>query len=115
MRARIKKATGGFDTTTATALHNATEFIAACARPVSAKAYFCLKPHAATHATQAKRFATLQAQFALLGHTLHQSGPSDGPGPVSYLAERWGMARHLPALDDADQFLIQLGGAGHEL
>ncbi|CAN5154328.1 hypothetical protein BH10PSE16_BH10PSE16_43250 [soil metagenome] len=67
-----------------------------------------------TDTTQAKRFATLQAQFALHGHTLHQSGPGDGPGPVSYLAEKWGMARHLPTLDDAEQFLIQVGGPGHE-
>ena len=64
-----------------------------------------------------KRFATLQAKFAMLGHTLHPSGPGDGPGPgpVSYLAERGGMARHLPTLGDADQFLVQVGGAGHEL
>ena len=68
-----------------------------------------------TDNTQAKRFATLQAQFALAGHTLHQSGPGDGPGPVSYLAERWGMARHLPTLEDADRFLVQVsGGPGHE-
>ena len=60
----------------------------------------------------AKRFATLKAQFALHGHTLHQSG--DGPGPVSYMAERWGMARCLPTLADAEQFLIQVGG-GHGL
>ena len=59
----------------------------------------------------AKRFATLKAQFALHGHTLHQSGPGDGPGSVSYLAERWGMARHLPTLADAENFLIQVGGA----
>ena len=61
-------------------------------------------------AAEAKRFATLQAQFALAGHTLHQSGPNDGPGPVSYLAERWGLARYLPTLADAEQFLIQVGG-----
>ena len=58
----------------------------------------------------AKRFATLKAQFALHGHTLHQSGPGDGPGPVSYMAERWGMARYLPTLADAEQFLKQVGG-----
>ena len=68
-----------------------------------------------TDNTEAKRFATLQARFALLGHTLHQSSPGDGPGPVSYLAERWGMARHLPTLEDADRFLVQVsGGPGHE-
>ncbi len=58
--------------------------------------------------TEAERFATLQMQFAKHGHTLHQSGPNDGP--VSYLAERWGMSRYLPTLDDADKFLIQVGG-----
>ena len=60
--------------------------------------------------TDFKRFALLKAQFAKHGHTLHPSGPNDGPGPVSYLAERWGMSRYLPTLDDADKFLIQVGG-----
>ena len=61
--------------------------------------------------SKAKRFAKLQAQFALLGHTLRQSGPNDGPGPVSYMAERWGMVRYLPTLDDVELFLSQIGGA----
>lgn len=64
--------------------------------------------------SEAKRFATLQAQFALLGHTLHQSGPGDDPGPVSYMAERWGMARYLPTLEDVEQFLAEIEGAGNE-
>ena len=68
-----------------------------------------------TTTTDAERFATLQAEFAKHGHALHQSGPNDGPGPVSYLAERWGMARYLPTLDDADKFLIQVGGGRHDL
>ena len=68
-----------------------------------------------TTTTDQERFATLQAQFAKHGHTLPQSGPGDGPGPVSYLAERWGMARYLPTLDDAEQFLKQVGGADHAL
>ena len=68
-----------------------------------------------TYDSEAKRFATLQAQFALRGHILHQSDPNDGAGPVSYLAERWGMARHLPTLEDAAQFLIQVGGGAHGL
>ena len=67
-----------------------------------------------TTTTEQKRFTTLQAQFAKYGHTLHQSGLGDGPGPVSYLAEKWGMARHLPTLADAEKFLIQVGGADHE-
>ena len=69
----------------------------------------------ASHDTEADRYAMLKAQFALHGHTLHQSGPGDGYGPVSYLAERWGMARHLPTLADAEKFLIQVGGADHGL
>ena len=115
MRARIKKAAGSFKTTTATASHNATDFIADCARPASARASFGLNPRAGTHDTEAKRFATLRARFAKHGHILHQSGPGDGLGPVTYMAERWGMARHLPTLDDADRFLVQVsGGPGHE-
>ena len=66
-----------------------------------------------TTTTEQKRFTTLQAQFALHGHTLHQSGPGDGPGPVSFMAERWGMVRYLPTLEDADKFLAQVGG-GHD-
>ena len=64
-----------------------------------------------TATPEQKRFATLKAQFAQHGHTLHQSGPGDGPGPVSYLAEKWGMARYLRTLDDAEKFLVQVGGA----
>lgn len=67
-----------------------------------------------TDNTPAKRFATLKAQFALHGHTLHQSSPGDDTSPVSYMAERWGMARCLPTLADAEQFLKQVGG-GHGL
>ena len=65
--------------------------------------------------TDAKRFTELKNEFALHGHTLHQSGPNDGLGPVSYLAERWGLARYLPTLDDAEKFLLQVGGGHHEL
>ena len=101
----VKKAAEGFKTTTATATHNATDFIAASVRQSGATGSFDLISDAA------KRFATLKAQFAQHGHTLHQSGPSDGPGPVSYMAERWGMARHLSTLADAENFLIQVGGA----
>lgn len=58
--------------------------------------------------TPAKRFATVRAKFALLGHTLHASRQSDGT--VDYMAERWGLVRYLPSLDAADRFLIQIGG-----
>jgi hypothetical protein len=58
---------------------------------------------------EAERFAQLKAAFAERGHTLHQSGPT------SYLAERWGLARYLPALDDAERFLKQIIGGRHGL
>ena len=69
----------------------------------------------ASRAVAGKNFASLTARFALTGHTLHRLGPNDSPGPVSYMAERWGMARHLATLDDADKFLLSIGGTGHEL
>ena len=61
-----------------------------------------------THLNQSKQFKTLQAQFALLGHTLHCS--RNDSGPITYLAERWGMVRYLPTLADARRFLTQIGG-----
>ena len=68
-----------------------------------------------TNTTEQKRFTTLQAKFAMHGHTLHQSGLGDGLGPVSYLAGRWGMLRYLPTLENADRFLLQVsGGPGYE-
>mgnify|MGYP003380742507 CR=1 FL=1 len=56
-----------------------------------------------------KQYATLRAQFAFHGHALHRTSPTDGP--VSYYAERWGLVRYLPTLDDARRFLAQIGGA----
>ena len=55
-----------------------------------------------------KTFATLQAQFALLGHALSRTVASDGS--TSYYAVRWGMSRHLDSLDAIQIFLKQLGG-----
>lgn len=62
----------------------------------------------APHAVDEKRFHTLRAHFALRGHTLRRTDPSDGP--VSLYAERWGLVRYLPSLDDAQAFLAQIGG-----
>jgi hypothetical protein len=56
-----------------------------------------------------KQCATLQANYALRGQTLHRTSPSDSP--VSYYAERWGQYRYLPTFEDARQFLVQIGGA----
>ncbi|MDZ4145391.1 MAG: hypothetical protein U1D29_12820 [Burkholderiales bacterium] len=57
---------------------------------------------------QEKQFVTLRAQFAMHGHTLHRTHPADGP--VAFCAERWGLVRYLPTLDDARRFLAQIGG-----
>ena len=63
-----------------------------------------------THTTDTqKQFTTLRAQFAMQGHTLHQTSPTDGA--VTYYAERWGLVRYLHTLDDARRFLAQIGGA----
>lgn len=56
-----------------------------------------------------KAFVTLRAQFALRGHALYRTSTVDGA--VTYYAERWGQVRHLPTLDDAKRFLVQIGGA----
>jgi len=56
-----------------------------------------------------KQFATLRAEFAMQSHTLHRTSPSDGA--VTYYAQRWGLIRHLPSLDDAKHFLAQIGEA----
>lgn len=55
-------------------------------------------------ASEEKRFATLRAQFALVGHSLHKS---DRGG---YFSQRWAMVRDLPTLDDAQAFLNRIGG-----
>ena len=55
-----------------------------------------------------KVFYSLRAAFALHGHALHRTHPNDGT--VTYLAERWGMVRHLPAIDAARRLLKQIGG-----
>lgn len=60
--------------------------------------------------TEQKRFVTLKARFAKHGHILHQTDPGYGPGHVSYMAEKWSLARYLPMLADAERFLIQVGG-----
>lgn len=58
---------------------------------------------------QEKQYATLRAQFALHGHALHRTSPTDGA--VTCYAERWRLVRYLPTLGDARRFLGQIGGA----
>ncbi len=55
-----------------------------------------------------KQFATLQAQLAIRGHTLHRA--DSATGPVTYFAQRWGLIRHLATLNDVERFLAQIGG-----
>ena len=58
--------------------------------------------------SESKAFATLAARFALAGHSLSRSNPSDGA--VMYFAWRWGLHRALPDLEAAAQFLAVIGG-----
>lgn len=60
------------------------------------------------HEATEKEFTTLQARFALVGHTLTRSNPQDGA--VTYYATRWGLVRELPSLDAVLTFLAQIGG-----
>jgi hypothetical protein len=55
-----------------------------------------------------KAFKSLQAAFALAGHTLARTEAKDGA--VTYYATRWGHVRHLPTLDDVKAFVYQIGG-----
>ena len=54
-----------------------------------------------------KVFHSLRAAYALHGHALHRTDPSDCA--VTYWAERWGLVRYLP-IDTARRFLEQIGG-----
>lgn len=55
-----------------------------------------------------KTFSTLQAKFALLGHTLTASTTA---GRTLYTVSRWGQSRVFSHLHDVDAFLRQVGGA----
>lgn len=56
-----------------------------------------------------KAFLTLRAKYALKGHQLHRTDPTDGL--VTYWVERCGLVRYLPSKDSARQYLEQIGGA----
>ncbi|MBS3997860.1 MAG: hypothetical protein KGZ67_11140 [Hydrogenophaga sp.] len=55
-----------------------------------------------------KAFETLRAAYALRHHALYRTDRQDGP--ATYWAERWGLVRYLPTIDDARRFLEQIGG-----
>ena len=56
-----------------------------------------------------KQIATLQAQFALHGHTL-QTSVRAGDGRETYTVSRWGQSRCFTSTHDLQAFLAQVGG-----
>jgi hypothetical protein len=56
----------------------------------------------------AKAFATLQAKFAIAGHTLYRTVNPDGT--ILYLAGKWGYFRELKNLESVAAFLALIGG-----
>lgn len=56
-----------------------------------------------------KQIATLQAQFALHGHTLQTSKRADD-GRVSYTVSRWGQSRCFTCTHDLQAFFVLIGG-----
>ena len=56
-----------------------------------------------------KQIATLQAQFALLGHTLQTSKRADD-GRVTYTVSRWGQSRCFTCTHDLQAFFVLIGG-----
>ena len=56
-----------------------------------------------------KQIATLQAQFALLGHTLQTSKRADD-GRETYVISRWGQSRCFTSTHDLQAFQAQIGG-----
>ena len=65
-------------------------------------------PNTAQFTATDKLFSSLQAAYALRGHTLNRTTSENGTS--SYWAERWGLVRYLPTLHDAALFLAQIGG-----
>lgn len=67
--------------------------------------------HEAKHSAdfdQCKTFATLQAKFAIVGHTLYRTVNPDGS--ILYLAGKWGYFRELKNLEAVAAFLLMIGG-----
>ena len=56
-----------------------------------------------------KLYSTLQAKFALAGHTLYKTINPDGT--VIYLAGKWGYFREIKGLEAVAAFLAMIGGA----
>lgn len=63
--------------------------------------------HNADRATE-KAFCTLQARFAVAGHTLYRTVNADGT--ILYLAGKWGYFRELKSIEAVAAFLMLIGG-----
>jgi hypothetical protein len=63
--------------------------------------------HNADRATE-KAFCTLQARFAVAGHTLYRTVNADGT--MLYLAGKWGYCCELKSLEAVAAFLMLIGG-----
>ena len=74
MNAPIKKATGGFKTTTATATHNATDFIAADASRASTGTSSGLNPCAGIGRQQNRAVGAVLQFFSVLENTMEYAG-----------------------------------------
>jgi hypothetical protein len=64
----------------------------------------CGQPNFASPAPEGKELATIRAALALKGYALHRM--SDG----CLLIERWGYSRTVDNINQAAQFLAQIGG-----
>ena len=56
-----------------------------------------------------KSFATMQAAFALRGHSLTRSRRADD-GRITYTVSRWGQSRAFSHWHDVCALLVQIGG-----
>jgi hypothetical protein len=65
-------------------------------------------PNFPTSHTPDKMFQSMRVAYALRGHELQRSYPTDGP--VKYWTELLGLVRHLPTLHDAALVMVQIGG-----
>ena len=74
MNAPIKKATGGFKTTTATSTYNATDFIAAVASQESIGAYFGLSSCAGIGRQKNRAVGAVLQTFSVLENTIDNAG-----------------------------------------
>lgn len=91
----IKKAAGGFKTTTATTSYNATDFIAACARQASVGAGFHTKSCAGIYRQQYCAAGAVLQSFSVLENTIDNAG--NLPDSEVFSCPEFGSAR-LPHL-----------------